>query len=241
MQLNIANPLTGCQIKLDIVDEHKLRMIYNKSLSTEIDGQILGTEMRGYLFKISGGNDKQGFGMKQGVLTHSRVRLLMSPGDSCFSGRGRQGKRQRKSVRGCIVSPDIASLNLTMIKQGEKPILGLTDREIPLSRGPRRSSKVCKLFHLMNAKDDIISYSKTFGLRIPDNSRSDKRKKTFRRKISRLLTPLKLQRNNVYIARKVTRMERSHTKAVRYHESIVSRLNHFRRFSQTLAKRRLTT
>ena len=37
-----------------------------------------------------GGNDKQGFGMKQGVLTNQRVRLLMSPGQQCFRGHGRR-------------------------------------------------------------------------------------------------------------------------------------------------------
>merc|ERR1712224_153812 len=119
MKLNIANPLTGCQIKLDVTDESKLRMIYDKSLAANLEGQLLGTEMQGYLFKISGGNDKQGFGMKQGVLTRSRVKLLMYPGEKCFRGYGRKkGERRRRSVRGCIVSPEIASLNLIIVKQG---------------------------------------------------------------------------------------------------------------------------
>jgi small subunit ribosomal protein S6e len=36
-------------------------------MSTEIDGSTLGDEFKGYIFRISGGNDKQGFPMKQGV------------------------------------------------------------------------------------------------------------------------------------------------------------------------------
>ena len=52
---------------------------------------------------ILGGNDKQGFPMKQGVLTPQRVRLLLSKGQSCYRER-RDGERKRKSVRGCIVS-----------------------------------------------------------------------------------------------------------------------------------------
>jgi ribosomal protein S6E (S10) len=44
-----------------------------------------------------GGNDKQGFGMKQGVLTQSRVFLLMSQKTSGFQGHGRRkGERRRK-------------------------------------------------------------------------------------------------------------------------------------------------
>lgn len=41
---------------------------------------MLGEEFKGYVFRISGGNDKQGFCMKQGVLTAGRVRLLFRDG-----------------------------------------------------------------------------------------------------------------------------------------------------------------
>ena len=37
-------------------------------------------EFKGYVFKIMGGCDKQGFPMKQGVLTPGRVRLLLYRG-----------------------------------------------------------------------------------------------------------------------------------------------------------------
>jgi small subunit ribosomal protein S6e len=76
-------------------------------------------EFAGYIFKIKGGQDKQGFPMKQGVLVPGRVRLLMKPGDSCFRGYGRRnGERRRKSVRGCIISPDLSVLNLVIVKKG---------------------------------------------------------------------------------------------------------------------------
>ncbi|GAB4817337.1 hypothetical protein N2152v2_004383 [Parachlorella kessleri] len=80
--------------------------------------QLPTAEFRGYVFKIKGGQDKQGFPMKQGVLTSGRVRVLMSPGDQCFRGYGRRnGERRRKSVRGCIVSPDLSVLNLVIVKK----------------------------------------------------------------------------------------------------------------------------
>jgi small subunit ribosomal protein S6e len=92
----------------------------------------------------------QGFPMKQGVLTNGRVRLLMSPGDSCFRGHGRRnGERRRKSVRGCIVSPDLSVLNLVIVKKGEKDLPGLTDEEKPRMRGPKRASKVRKQARLL--------------------------------------------------------------------------------------------
>lgn len=41
---------------------------------------LLLKEFKGYVFKITGGCDKQGFPMKQGVLTPGRVRLLLHRG-----------------------------------------------------------------------------------------------------------------------------------------------------------------
>jgi len=62
----------------------------------------MGDDFKGYIFKITGGNDKDGFTMKQGVLVKGRVRLLMKKGMSCFRPR-RTGHKKRKSIRGCIV------------------------------------------------------------------------------------------------------------------------------------------
>lgn len=73
--------------------------------------------LQGYVVRISGGNDKQGFPMKQGVLTTGRVRLLLSKGHSCYRTR-RTGERKRKSVRGCIVDANLSVLNLVIVKKG---------------------------------------------------------------------------------------------------------------------------
>lgn len=80
MKLNIANPSTGCQKLFDIDDEKKLRTLYDRRLASEVDGGDLGDEFTGYIFKVMGGQDKQGFAMKQGVLTADRVRLMMAKG-----------------------------------------------------------------------------------------------------------------------------------------------------------------
>ena len=45
-----------------------------------MDGEDVGEEFAGYVLKIQGGQDKQGFSMKQGVLTADRVRLMMAKG-----------------------------------------------------------------------------------------------------------------------------------------------------------------
>ena len=79
-QLNMANPSTGGQKLIEIDDDKKLRTLYDKRLSAEVPGEDIGDEFKGYVFKITGGQDKQGFSMKQGVLTTDRVRLMMAKG-----------------------------------------------------------------------------------------------------------------------------------------------------------------
>ena len=46
-------------------------------MGSDVDGEILGSEFKGYTLRITGGNDKQGFTMKQGILVGGRVRILM--------------------------------------------------------------------------------------------------------------------------------------------------------------------
>ena len=132
------------------------RVFYDKRISQEVPGDSLGDEWKGYIFRITGGNDKQGFPMKQGVLLPYRVRLLLWDGHSCYRPR-RTGERKRKSVRGCIVGPDIAVLSLVIVKQGENDIPGLTDNVLPKRLGPKRATKIRKFFNL-SKEDDVRKY-----------------------------------------------------------------------------------
>jgi small subunit ribosomal protein S6e len=211
------------------------RAFFDKRLSQEVEGEALGEEFKGYVFKIMGGQDKQGFPMKQGVLTTGRVRVLMSPGDSCFRGYGRRnGERRRKSVRGCIVSPDLSVLNLVVVKKGENDLPGLTDEEKPRQRGPKRASKIRKMFNLTK-EDDVRHYVKIYGKKVEKNGKTTIKCP----KIQRLVTPQTLQRKRARQALKKARITRKKTEAAEYHKLLVTRLKEEReRRSESLAKKR---
>jgi ribosomal protein S6E (S10) len=111
-----CNSLLGFKARFAVYGSAMWELSSDLILKEGMDSQ----EFKGYVLKIKGGQDKQGFPMKQGVLVPGRVRLLMKPGDSCFRGYGRRkGERRRKSVRGCIVSPDLSVINLVIVKKGE--------------------------------------------------------------------------------------------------------------------------
>ena len=81
-QLNISYPATGAQKLIDFEDERKMRFFYEKRMGMEVEADPLGDEWKGYVFRIAGGNDKQGFPMKQGILTtgkyHQQSLLALS-------------------------------------------------------------------------------------------------------------------------------------------------------------------
>ncbi|CAG7945016.1 unnamed protein product [Penicillium nalgiovense] len=200
MKLNISYPANGSQKIIEIDDERKLRPFMEKRMGTEVAGDSLGDEFSGYVFKITGGNDKQGFPMKQGVLLPTRTRLLLADGHSCYRPR-RSGERKRKSVRGAITGLDLAVLALSIVKQGEGELPGLTDTVVPKRLGPKRATKIRRFFGL-DKKDDV----RKFVIR-RTVTKEGKQDYTKAPKIQRLVTPQRLQRKRQRVAIKRRRAE----------------------------------
>eukprot|EP00500_Bicosoecida_sp_ms1_P002755 CAMPEP_0203807152 /NCGR_PEP_ID=MMETSP0115-20131106/901_1 /ASSEMBLY_ACC=CAM_ASM_000227 /TAXON_ID=33651 /ORGANISM="Bicosoecid sp, Strain ms1" /LENGTH=234 /DNA_ID=CAMNT_0050715823 /DNA_START=57 /DNA_END=761 /DNA_ORIENTATION=- len=229
MKLNIAHPATGHMKVIDVDDEKKLRAFFDKRMGAEIDGGVLGPDFEGFIFRISGGNDKQGFPMMQGVMSHRRVRLLLTKDSACYRPR-RKGERKRKSVRGCIVGPDLAVLNLVVVKQGPSELPGLTDNPVPRRLGPKRASKIRKLFNLTK-DDDVRKF--VVAREFKNKKGKDVRK---RPAIQRLVTPVVLQRKRRRAVLKKVQQEKVKAEAAEY-ARVHAAFNRERRASRRSSRR----
>merc|ERR1711998_198696 len=166
----------------------------------------------------TGGNDKQGFPMKQGILTNGRVRLLLKKGTTCYRPR-KDGERKRKSVRGCIVDGNLSVLSMAIIKKGEAEIPGLTDNTIPRRLGPKRASKIRKLFNLTK-EDDVRKYV----IRRELTPKEGKKATSKAPKVQRLVTPVVLQRKRHRLAVKKARQAKAKANASEYAKLLALRL-----------------
>ncbi|PNS16992.1 40S ribosomal protein S6-B [Sphaceloma murrayae] len=236
MKLNISYPANGSQKLIDIDDDRKLRVFMERRMGQEVQGDSLGDEWKGTILKITGGNDKQGFPMKQGVMSPTRVRLLLADGHSCYRPR-RTGERKRKSVRGCIVGMDLSVLALALIKQGESEIPGLTDTVAPKRLGPKRASKIRKFFSL-SKEDDV----RKFVIRREVQPKKEGAKPyTKAPRIQRLVTPQRLQHKRHRIAIKRRRAEASKDAASEYAQILHKRVTEEKAKQVEARKRRASS
>lgn len=191
----------------EIDEEKRYRAFYDKRIGEDVNGDLLGDQYKGYVFRVTGGLDKQGFAMKQGVLTANRVRLLLDGTNGHYTNR-RKGDRRRKSVRGCIVSSEMSVVNVIVVKKGEQEIANVTDKTVPQRLGPKRASRIRKFFNLTK-EDDV----RQFVIRRTIPGKEGKRDRTVAPKIQRLVTPVTLRR----------RRQKLHQKAARYAKQVADK------------------
>ncbi|ELK11571.1 40S ribosomal protein S6 [Pteropus alecto] len=125
MKMNISFAVTSCQKLIEVNNEHKLRTFFEKHMATEVAADALGEEWKSHVIQVSGRNDKQGFPMKQGVLTHGRVHLRLR-GAFLLDQGGLQKESSNQcicTVRGGTVDANLSVLNLVIVRKGRKTFL----------------------------------------------------------------------------------------------------------------------
>merc|ERR1712195_269933 len=143
------------------------------------------------------------------------------------------GLMKRKSVRGCIIGPDIAVVSLIIVSKGEAEIPGLTDNVKPRRLGPKRASKIRALFNLEKG-DDVRKHV------VRRQIVKDGKKPYYKApKIQRLVTPQRLQHKRERKAIKRQRYESSKTEATTYNALVQQRFKEAReKRAERLQKRR---
>ncbi len=110
----ISDPKTGKAYQKSISGANANRLI-GKQIGDIISGTIVELPPD-YELQITGGTDKDGFPMRPDLPSPSRKKILLSSGVG-FRPRER-GIRRRKSVRGKVISKDIAQVNMKVVKHG---------------------------------------------------------------------------------------------------------------------------
>lgn len=130
----ISEPETKKSFQLE-VDQAKAVGLIGKKIGDEFSGDSIG--LTGYNLKITGGTDKDGFPMHPSVRGPGRKRLLLTS-PPAFHPKIK-GQRKRKTVRGNIISEDIAQINAKVIKKGEKSLEELVPQK---KKQPEEKPKV---------------------------------------------------------------------------------------------------
>jgi small subunit ribosomal protein S6e len=155
--------------------------------------------------------------MKQGVFSQGRVRLLLSAGTSCYRAR-RKGERKRKSVRGCIVGPDIRALSVSIVKKGEKDIPGLTDDSKPRRRAPKTASGIRKLYNIPKDENATVLIKKHVVRRtFKSKKNADAPQRQKAPKIQRLVTDARLRRKKLIKKNRVDAWKKTQAAISEYH------------------------
>ncbi|MCX6767433.1 MAG: eS6 family ribosomal protein [Candidatus Micrarchaeota archaeon] len=123
MDLVISDPKTGKTYQREL-DKEREAQLYGKRVGEQFDGGLAGLD--GYVLKITGGTDKDGFQMRPEMPgTRKTSSLLVS--------RKKNGttEKRRKTVRGNMASAETAQLNSKVVTPGSKPIEELIPTSAP--------------------------------------------------------------------------------------------------------------
>ena len=100
------------------VPKDKEGLLIGKRIGDELDGSIVGAS--GYILEVTGGTDTAGFPMRSDIDGPRRKELLLSSGPGFRSPA--KGVRNKKIVRGNVISDEIQQINCKVKTSGPKPL-----------------------------------------------------------------------------------------------------------------------
>jgi len=111
----ISDPETGKSRSVEVEGTGAVPLVGRK-LGEVIDGSVV--RMSGHKVKITGGSDKDGFPMRPNIHGGVRVGAILSEGVGFHPSQ--KGERQRKTLRGNVITEEIVQINVQVIEKPEK-------------------------------------------------------------------------------------------------------------------------
>jgi ribosomal protein S6E (S10) len=126
----------GKTYKLEVESE----ALIEKSLGDVISGSDIYPELKGYELEITGTSDSSGFTSRADVEGIGLKKVLMTYGKGMHKRSKKEGKKKRsnptprglklrKAIRGKTISPAIVQINLKVIKEGDKKLKDIFEKE----------------------------------------------------------------------------------------------------------------
>jgi len=100
--------------------ESEAQALVGSSISDTIQGNLIQPELQGYEFQIMGGSDFAGFPLSKNAEGIGLKKVLLTKGWGMHNSQ--KGLRLRKTVRGKKISESTMQINLTIKKEGSKPL-----------------------------------------------------------------------------------------------------------------------
>ncbi|VVB99661.1 30S ribosomal protein S6e [uncultured archaeon] len=132
MKIVISDSKTGKSYGIDVPKDKETSLL-GKKIGDKLEGGAVGAD--GYALEITGGSDLAGFPMRKDVSGPRRAGVILSSGTG-YRTAGK-GVREKRMVRGNIISDQIMQINAKVITAGSKPLEEL----FPKAAGEKKEEK----------------------------------------------------------------------------------------------------
>jgi small subunit ribosomal protein S6e len=112
----VSDPQAGTSRVVEL-EEARAAPFIGRRLGETLDGSAV--DLPAHTVQILGGSDKDGVPMRGNVHGGVRRRVVLSGGAGFKSER--KGGRKRKTVRGNIITDEIAQINMKIVERPAKP------------------------------------------------------------------------------------------------------------------------